>query len=42
MTRLGRALLAGVGLGLLGRGIVDARRTFGAVPDRLVLIFDGT
>lgn len=37
-----RALLAGTGLGLLAWGIVDARLTFGAVPPRLVFLFDGT
>ncbi len=37
-----RTLLAGIGLGLLTWGIIDARLTFGAVPPRLTVIFDGT
>ena len=37
-----RALLAGMGLGLLAWGMIDARLTFGAVPQRLIVIFDGT
>ena len=37
-----RVLLAGTGLALLAWGLVDGRLTFGAVPNRLVLIFDGT
>ena len=40
--RRSRALLAGIGLGLLAWGIVEARLTFGAVPARLTVIFDGT
>lgn len=35
-------LLAGTGLGLLAWGIVEARLTYGAVPTRLTVIFDGT
>lgn len=37
-----RTVLAGTGLGLLAWGIVDARLTFGALPSRLIVIFDGT
>ena len=37
-----RTLLAGTGLGLLAWGIIDARLTFGAMPQRLTVIFDGT
>lgn len=37
-----RAVLAGFGLALVAWGIADARLTFGALPDRLTLIFDGT
>ena len=29
-------------LGLLAWGIIDARLTFGAMPQRLTVIFDGT
>ena len=37
-----RAFLTGAGLSFLAWGIIDARLTFGAVPPRLILIFDGT
>ena len=37
-----RAFLSGFGLSLLAWGVVDARLTFGAVPARLTIIFDGT
>ena len=40
--RRSRALLAGTGLGLFAWGIIEARLTFGAVPTRLTVIFDGT
>jgi predicted DCC family thiol-disulfide oxidoreductase YuxK len=37
-----RAFLSGFGLSLFTWGVVDARLTFGAVPDRLTIIFDGS
>ena len=40
MRRRGSALAACGGA--LGWGAIAARLTFGAVPDRLTLIFDGT
>ncbi len=37
-----RAFLTGFSLGFLSWSIVEARLTFGAVPTRLTLLFDGT
>lgn len=41
MTK-GKAVLALLGLGALTYGVLRSRLTFGALPDRLTLIFDGS